>query len=324
MPSLSLRLPLRPIALWLGGGVLLYAAAVAWSGSAQTLAAVARIGAAMLLGGTLCASLAYLLRFTRWHLLLRWLGHRVPVGFNLRVYLAGLALTSSPGKLGETLRSALLLPAGVGLPHSLAAFFADRLSDVVGVAVLGALAARWLGAPAPVLEGLALIVIAGSFVARALLKSRVWPIWMARIDRHSVWGRRVVAVASPASAWAVVWSVPRTVVCVACAVAAYGVQALVFAAYVDAAGGGLSALRAVAIFCSATLLGAASLVPGGLGTMEAALILQLTDAGMERGVAVGAALATRLSTLWFSIVLGALMLLTFSTARQGGMHRTKP
>jgi len=321
MRPAPIHLPLRPIALWVGGGVLAYSATVAWSGSAQTLAAIAKIGPAVLVGGTGIASLAYLVRFARWQWLLRWMGHSLPLAFSLRVYLAGLALTSSPGKLGETLRSALLLPVGVGLPHSFAAFVADRLSDVIGVALLGAFAARLAGRPISLLEAVFVAALAGSFVLRALLASRSWPVWMARMDRRGRWGQRLAAMASPASAWATVWSPVRVALCVGCAVAGYGLQALVFAWYVDAAGGQLPWPDALAIFASTTLLGAASLVPGGLGAMEAALILQLTEAGVERGAAVGAALSARISTLWFSVLLGATMLLTFS--RQSGRGATE-
>jgi glycosyltransferase 2 family protein len=303
-----------PIAILVGAGALLYFAAISWSGSSEMLEVARRLGIGTVVVGTVAASCAYLIRFFRWYRLLAWLGHRLPLLFNLRVYLSGLALTSTPGKLGETFRSALLLSRGVGLPHSLAAFFADRLSDVIGVALLGVLAG-WVAAQRqPLLELLALTVIIGSLGVRVLIRSPWWPATLERMNRTGRIGRVLAALALPASAWTYVWSVPRLAFCASCAVLAYGLQALVFAAYLHAAGTPLPPAHAVTIFSSATLIGAASMVPAGLGAMEAALVFQLLDAGVPRGSAVAATIATRASTLWFGMLLGSLMLVTFPRA----------
>ncbi len=96
------------------------------------------------------------------------------------------------------------------------------------------------------------------------------------------------------------------------AVVAYGIQALVFAFYVHEMSGGVPVAECMKIFSVAMLLGAASMFPGGLGATEAALVYQLHQAGMDVPGAVAAAIALRLSTLWFAILLGVGALLTFA------------
>jgi uncharacterized membrane protein YbhN (UPF0104 family) len=301
----------------------MYVAAIIWSGSVATLEAITRVGLLTMVAGTVVASSAYLVRFARWHALLKWLGHRLPLGFNLRVYLAGLALTSSPGKLGETIRSALLLPRGVGLPRSLAAFFADRLSDVIGVALLGSVAGLMIGRRQGLLEAIALLTLGASVIMRTLIRGQPWQASIARIDQRGRVGRAITALSLPAPAWASVWTAPRVLLCTACAFLAYGVQALVFAAYVAAAGPALPPAQCVAIFASATLIGAASMIPGGLGAMEASLVYQLMDAGVPRGSAVAAAIVTRASTLWFGLLLGSVMLLILSQDTSSGLRSAR-
>lgn len=313
--------PVASLALMVGVGALLYVTAVVWSGSSETLDAFGQLGPGTIVAGTVVASFAYLIRYFRWHWLLAWLGHRLPRLFNLRVYLSGLALTSTPGKLGETFRSALLLPHGVGLPHSLAAFFADRLSDVIGVALLGVLTGLAAAQPQPLLEALALAVVVASLAARALIRSQWWPATLERVDRAGWPGRALAALCLPASAWAYVWSVPRLAFCTGCALLAYGIQALVFSAYLHAAGAPIPVAQAMSIFASSTLVGAASMIPGGLGAMEAALVYQLLEAGVQKGPAIAATIAARASTLWFSMLLGSLMLLTFP---RGGVGTIAP
>lgn len=303
---------IRALVLFVGIGAALYLSAIVVSGAGESRDALSRLGWVLAIGGTALASLAYPVRFARWHLIIRRLGVRVPAGFNLRVYMAGLALTSSPAKLGETLRSALLVERGVPLSVSLGAFLADRGSDVIGMAALGALAAAVAGTRAPLLEMMCAVLVVGSLAL-------AWAVrrgWLGRLP--AIFGRpasrlhRVVAWAvQPATHWAMLWSLRSCVLFSAFAVVAYGIQALVFAAYVQGLGADLGVARCVTIFATAMLLGAASMVPGGLGATEAALVYQLSHAGVPVADAVAAAIAIRLSTLWFAILLGVACLLTF-------------
>ena len=61
---------------------------------------------------------------------------RLPWRINLATCFSAFVLTTSPGKLGETLRSVLLKPRSVPVPVSLAAFLAERVSDVLAVLLL--------------------------------------------------------------------------------------------------------------------------------------------------------------------------------------------
>lgn len=306
---------LRSLAGFVGLGALGYLAAVVWAGSDATWAAAARLDAAALVAGTAAASAGYFVRWARWRWMMRCLGHRVPMGYELRVYLSGLALTSSPAKLGETVRSVFLTRHGVRVADSLAAFFADRLGDVIGVALLGVLAAAWVGGRLPVLETLAALLLQLSFLLRAGVRGRRWPAWMTALQQRGRAGRWLAAVAFPAASWARLWSPASVPGLVAAALLAYGVQALVFAHFVAVVALPLPVLQCVAIYASATLIGAASMVPAGLGVMEAALALQLMQAGATADAAVAVALLTRLSTLWFGLLLGALSLLSLAIER---------
>lgn len=302
---------LRAIVAFAAVGTAVYLAAALWAGADRTAGALARLGVGAMLVGTAVASLAYLVRFGRWHFILLALGHRIRVALNLRAYIAGLALTPSPGKPGETLRSILLLPHGVAVPRSLAAFFADRLSDVVGVAFLGA-AAGWLtGGRQPLLEVLLIGGLVGPLLIARFLGSQTGQRWPRTAGPGGRVAQTLAALAAPAKEWARIWTLSRLMAFTAAGVVAYGLQALVFAGYAMAIGAQVGMGECIAIFASATLLGAASMIPAGLGAMEVALVVQLAAKGVESGDAVALAIAMRLSTLWCSIFLGLLALATF-------------
>lgn len=304
---------LRGVAVSVAAGAAMYLAAIMLSGAGESLSTLRSIGVTNIALGIGAASLAYIVRFARWHWMFRVFGHRIPAGFNFRVYLAGLALTSSPGKLGEAVRSVMLLNRGVPVSTSFAAFVADRGSDVIGVAAMGALAAWLAGGREPVLELIGAVLLLTTGIAALALRRGILRNALSSLLGVDGWIGRLAA---PLPRWAVIWTPARSSAFSLFAVVAYGIQALVFAFYVQAIGGTVSAAECVKIFAVAMLLGAASMVPGGLGATEAALVYQLNQAGMAMSDAVAAAIALRLSTLWFAILLGVLALLTFAGRRR--------
>lgn len=293
----------RWLALFVLAGAAIYLGSMVWIGWAQVAGAFARLGPLSLLLAAAVASLAYLVRFYRWHLILRWMGSNVPIGANLGIYMSGLALTASPGKVGELMRTVLLSPFGVSPRRSMAAFFADRLSDVIGVCLLGATAGWVSGKPSLYLMAVPAVLLPASFALRRLIAHPLfWPrvsAWLAKRGRR--WGH---LAANAAFEWAGVWSLPNVAFSSVAASIAYGFQALVFGGLCQALGIDLPMPGAIEIFVSATLLGAASGLPGGLGAMEVALVAQLMGQGAESAPATAAAIATRLVTLWLGVLIG--------------------
>jgi len=155
-----------------------------------------------------------------------------------------------------------LMPRGVPIRDSLATFFADRLSDVIGVAALGAVAGMLSGARHWMLEALAIVTFAASLVVAAIARGHAWQRWIATSASSGRVVRLMKRLASPATAWASVWSAPRALLYAFAAVLAYGVQAAVFGMYVAAVAPDIDILRSMTMFAAATLLGAASMIPG--------------------------------------------------------------
>lgn len=302
----------RAVVLFVSAGVLLYLLAIFWFGWKDTAAALASLGLKALLLGAVLSSSSYLWRFGRWESSLRCVGYQVPKWRHFAIYMSGLGLTATPGKSGETFRSALLLSHGVRISHSLAAFIVDRASDVLGMCLLGFVAAWVLGHALAWAWLLAFaVLLSGSCVFAYVLqhpRAAAWWGWLG-----STWQRLPVTGGQAVlEHWAGVWKLPRVTAYSVLAMLAYGTQALVFAWFCDAAGTGVPVAACVLIFVQATLFGAASMSPGGLGAMEAALVIQLTERGVEGSIAVSMAIAIRLVTLWLGMAIGALCLLLSS------------
>ncbi len=285
-------------------GGLLYLCLGLWVGWHDLWQAFVRLGLPAFALGMLTSLMSYSLRFVRWQWLLRSMQLRVPLSANLPIYLAGLALTATPGKVGETIRTLLLMRFGVPPGASLAAFFIDRLTDVIGVLALAALLShdwRWVGAVAA--------AIAVGFLLRWLTAH---PRTVARLHArhpHPRWHRAFVLAEDGRTQYLAAWRVPLVLVYALLAFVAYGLQGLVFGHYAQVLWPTVDAFDALYIFVVASLVGAASMIPGGLGATEVTMIAMLMARGVAPIEATGAAVAIRTVTLWFGMLLGILNLL---------------
>lgn len=252
----------------------------------------------------LCTFLGFVLRYLRWWWLLRTRHYMIPLWIGFLAYLAGFALTASPGKVGELIRIRYFLAMGVPAEQVISCFVFERLLDLLALLLLSTL----LAGSAPGLAlGLAFVVIfAVSVYVLAQPGVRYWPLiymrrrgWRRPARALSALGRGL-ALSLAFAHWQV--SIPAY----ALGVAAWSLQAYGLVVILHALGVGLPPVTAIAIQPAGMLIGAASLLPGGIGTTEAAIILLLEGFEVPRGTAAIAAIATRASTLWLAIVVGLL------------------
>ena len=277
-----------------------------WAGWREVVAAVVQVGPLVLVGLLLLSLVNYLLRFVRWARYLKLLDAPVPWRINLDAYFSGFALTTSPGKVGEMLRSVLLKPHGVPHPASVAAFFAERVSDLLAILVLAAVG-LWAYAPARPVVGLALAAVV---VALLLVQ---WTALITAIDRWAQakpqkWARLVVKLCEVVLHFRRCFSLPAMSMGLTLGIVAWFAEGLGFWWLLVALDHPLPMSTAVFIYAFAMLVGALSFLPGGLGGSEAAMIALLALNGFPEASAVTATLICRLATLWFAVGLGAMFL----------------
>jgi glycosyltransferase 2 family protein len=262
---------------------------------------------AVVLAAAALSLLNYALRIIRWRFYLARLGYTVPRRFAALTYTAGFAYTVSPGKLGEMVRARYYEPVGVPISDITAAFFAERLLDLIVMVVLAAL----LLAASPGYDGLVLGAAVIVLVALALLAMLPWAKFSLRLKAsNSTPGPLLRAITGLASALA------ATRRLLGLGALAWGL-ALGLAAWVSEGIGlgllssmfpspHLDLLAGIGIYGVAVLIGGLSFLPGGLGSTEAVMTTLLTIRGYTLSQALAITLTCRLVTLWFAVMLGWL------------------
>ena len=247
----------------------------------------------------------YGLRFVRWHLYLSSLGYDVPKYQNFKFYLAGFAFTATPGKVGEAVRSLYLNRYHVRYADSLAAFFVERLVDVVAMLLLALLAAyvfegqRWLVITVGAALILLLPVVRSHRVHELLDKLRS----ASNSEKLQRLGGQLLKLLNSSGKLLRAGNLYGGL---ALSVVAWAAEGLALYVVVVWLGVDISMPVAVGIYGISILAGALSFVPGGLGGTEVVMGALLILSGVSEPVAVSAVLICRIATLWFAVLIGLI------------------
>lgn len=249
------------------------------------------------------AFVSYVVRYARWHRLLVRAGSGTSIGFGFLAYLTGFAFTATPGKVGELVRIRYLQRAGVPPSVVLAAFVFERACDLVVVLVIAAAAMPRRDLFVAMCAFVVLAVVAVVWLGRqgaaltrvaTALQRRGWPrlARLVGVLRDGLTGCRV---------W---FNVGDLTMSLAVGFVAWLVTAFAFAWLIDRLGIEVPLRLALTIYPLAMLAGAASMLPGGIGTTEATIVVLLASAGIAPVDGAVAAIGIRLATLWFAVVCG--------------------
>lgn len=289
------------------GSALGYLAFSLWGGWQAVGAAVSEVGLVGIVIALFMSSVNYGLRFVRWQTYLKVLGHPMPWRPSLNIYLAGFALTTTPGKAGEALRGVLLKRWGVPYPQSFAAFFSERLSDLFAVVLLTLFGLSLYPQAWPMMVvGVALVAVGLIVLSQRRLLERITETVPAGGGKALGLLRHLLQVLVHAQQC---HRLRLMLGLTALSVVAWSAEALAFDWILKWMGADIPLTFAVFVYALAMLAGAVSFMPGGLGGAEAVMVGLLVWKGMDGADAVAATVLIRLATLWFAVAIGAVMLI---------------
>ena len=308
----------RGIVLLAALAVAVAALVVAWGDAPAVLNALGRFPPLLIVPVVLLTVWNYTLRWLRWNYYLRVLGvHGVSQVSSALVFFSGFAMGLTPGKSGEVTKSYWLReivgPERAPLARTAPIVFAERLVDGIAMLLLATsgLISFQFGALA-LLGVAALACLAVGLIQARPLVHAILNVLEAR-PRSSRLGTILKTVYDSAREL-LTW--PRLALAVGIGIVSWAGECL--ALYVILLGLGarpsLELLnQATFALAAGSLVGSASLLPGGIGAAEGtvAAVLDLV-AGQPRDIAAAATLLIRVCTLWFGVALGAISLLALA------------
>lgn len=282
-----------------------------------TLAALRSLQLGLLPAILALALTNYALRFLKWHYYLRIVGVSIPLRHSLAIYLSGFMMAVTPGKLGEVVKAYLIKRmVGVKMRVTAPVVLAERITDVIALLLLGMVGAATLHYGERALLAAAILTLLGvaalssrTLALRAIgLCERLPVVERFAHKFHEAYDSMSALLAPAPLALGTLISLP--------AWAAEGVAFWVIFEGLRPEGAASVTpplLGAIFVYSFSTLIGALSMLPGGLGAAEAGLAgLTVSLFAVPRGVAAAATLLVRILTLWFAVALGAATFAAFS------------
>ena len=250
----------------------------------------------------------WLILYLRWVFLLKHNSINLPHKDNLLIYLAGFSLGITPVKSGELIKSVLLknkfkIPTSSSIPI----IFVERFYDLMGAVMASFLGIMFMGN-----ESLTIIItttIVLIITIRIISSKKIFSIFLNFLTRFNFLNK-VTTMLNDAypiirdSSRGKIFVISSFLTMVFWIIEATGVYLVLLGFDIDI----INYFHVISIYTSSLILGAASMIPGGIGIAESSLAGLLTLNGVDISIGLVAVILIRFVTIWYSVIIGFLAL----------------
>lgn len=257
----------------------------------------------------LLSLLNYFARFYKWDYYLSILKIDLSKKDSLLIFMSGLLMSVTPGKIGELLKAYLVktvnkTPASVTAPI----IFAERATDFLSLTILALFGAYIYDYGRNAALVITLIILIGIFI---LTNRKVFDSLMIFFSKIKFVHKRIEAIEQLYHSTYTLLKVKPLLIAVGISVLSWGFECfgyyLVINNFINTIGVSWSFFS----YSFSTIVGAVSMLPGGLGVTEGSFLLMLTSKGLSASDAAATTFITRVVTLWFAVLVGIVAVFFF-------------
>jgi len=250
----------------------------------------------------------YVLRTLRWHLLFKSVGVDLSLKTTFYSYFSGFGMAVTPGKIGEVIRMWVLRRSEhIPLRKSIYPLFGDRVTDLVAISIFSSLGLGMF--ENMLLPAIVAIVITCAatliwlfpnyFISVLLGAIRFFNIRLLKIIRLF----RVIKYETKN-----IKSKKFSPIILITSLLAWLMECIAFYVLLIHFGVHIPFAIAVSIFAISILVGALSMLPGGIGGAEITMVTLLVMLNVDTPIAIAVTAIIRVFTLWYAVVIGLIVL----------------
>ncbi len=248
----------------------------------------------------------YVTRFAKWHYYLNLLDVNISFSNSYSIFMSGLIMSVTPGKMGELLKSYMVKQvAGVSISKTAPIIIVERITDFLSLillALIGALVYNY---------GIYIVIATGVFFVFVVMIISSRRFSLKIIDRISQ--IKIVSKfsgnirSSYESSYEMLKPVPL-IKMIILSLAAWFFECFAFYLILINFNIDVSILWATFAYAFATIAGSITMLPAGLGVTEGSLTFLILQKGASKNIAVAATFIIRIVTLWFAVFVGIVSL----------------
>jgi len=254
-------------------------------------------------------TVSYGIRFLKWEYYLRTLRIDVPLKTSLLIFVSGLMMVITPGKAGEVWKAWFLRDEqGIPVNQTAPVVGAERVTDLLALAAFAFLGVVLYRQSSTTLIGVTIVFLGGvallqwrSLCLRILTLCETIPLVGSYADEIREFYESAYTLFRP----------QPLAVAMMISLVAWGMEGIALWIVLNGFVTDASILVALFVLGLGSVVGAASLLPGGLGAAEASMVGLLVFFEYTRTIAVSSTLVIRVGTLWYGAVLGTVVFVSY-------------
>jgi len=252
-------------------------------------------------------TLGYFIRFIKWNYFLECVDVNLKLKNNLFVFFSGLSMIITPAKMGEIWKGWLIKEInGEHLSKTIPVVIIDRVTDLLGLIILSLSGIVYYKEGSYLL--LILLLIFATLFLLVKSKSISEKIIFFMENRA---GKYSPDVKKMHQTFEITMGSKNLLITMVLSLMAWFCECLALYFVVIGFGQSIILTLSTFVFSFSSLVGAVSMIPGGLGIAEATISGLLQFFGLSTPISVGTAIIIRLGTLWYGVILGLIVYLLF-------------
>lgn len=299
----------RNIFFVLGFATLIYFIFIVFFDSNSILEIFQKISISIFLQSLLYIIISLILKFIRWHIYLKQLEIKIDLKNSVLIFLSGLIMSISPGKVGELLKSYLIKDRfNVPKSKTFPVILAERISEFISLVIITIIGIFIYNFDiSKIFIPIVLIILIFVLFLNQSLKDRLLQylsrssFLKSRINKIDLFHSSIVELFKP-----IIFIKIQIL-----SLLAWLAEFYAFYIIVSIFDENISYYFATFVYSISMIIGAISMLPGGIGTTEASLVYQLIKNGILESSAITVTFVIRIVTLWFSVLLGFVAYLIF-------------
>ncbi len=292
------------ISIAIGGGVYLFF--IVYANFNQFLASLSEFSLWLLPVILILSLVNFVLRFYKWNYYLNLIKVKINKLDSFYIFMSGLIMSVTPGKIGEFLK-AYLVKEKTKIPMSKTSpvVVVERLTDSIAFILISLVGAYIFDYGMTITILITALLI---FLIILLTSPKLFLLVLHLLEKSKRLKKHIVKIENAYKNIQVLLKPGVMIKMTVLSIIAWLAECLGYYLILRNFGININFLWASFSYAFANIIGTVSMLPGGLGVTEGSLTLLLLEQGVSKTTSVATTFIVRVSTLWFSVLVGVIAL----------------
>ena len=251
----------------------------------------------------------YIARFLEWDYYLRLLKVNISRKNSFFVFMSGLVMSVTPGKAGELLKAFLVKQInGEQISRTARIIMVERITDFISLLLIALVGAYLYDYGHLIVIGVSVFF----FISVVLISKKSWALAVLSLFDKIKFTRKFAdkILTAYKSSYEMLRPLPL-IKMVLLSLVSWVFECMGFYLVLYSFNLEVSVFWSVFVYAFSTIIGAITMLPGGLGATEGSLTFMLIAESIPKDIAVAATFIVRVVTLWFAVLVGLVSVIIY-------------